>query len=50
MNKTLATFMKLALTATVISALIFIVCYKMLEDESDEYKTYIETHTNDALR
>jgi hypothetical protein len=42
--------MKLALTAIVISALIFIVGYKMLENESDQYKTHIETNLNDALR
>lgn len=50
MNTSLATFMKIALTATVIAALIFAVAYRMLEDESDKYKTHIETHQAEALQ
>lgn len=49
MNKTLATFMKIALTAVVISGLLFYVGYKMLDDESDLYEEYVETEVNDVL-
>jgi competence protein ComGF len=42
--------MKLAITVVVISALLFIVAYKMLDEESDEYKTDIETNLNEAFK
>jgi F0F1-type ATP synthase membrane subunit b/b' len=50
MNTTLTTFMKMAITVVVISALLFIVAYKMLDEESDEYKTHIEENVNEALK
>jgi len=45
MNGTLSTFMKLALTAIVIAALLFIVAYKMIDTEvtgAGGYKGTIE--------
>lgn len=50
MNTTLSTFMRIALTATVIAALVFVVAYKMLENESDKYKNHIEIHETEALK
>lgn len=49
MKETLLSYMGIAFTVIIISALIFIVGYKMLENESDQYKTHIETNINDAI-
>lgn len=50
MNDTLAKFMKVALTTIVISALIFVVAYKMLADQSDKYQKHIEDRKTEALQ
>jgi preprotein translocase subunit SecF len=45
MNNSLATFMKMAVSVIVIAALLFIVGYKMVDDEvtgTNGYKTTIE--------
>lgn len=49
MNITLGTFMKVALTVTVIVALLFMVGYKLVDDESANYKSKIETFQNDSI-
>ena len=41
--------MKIAITVVTITSFIFFTAYKMLDEESDEYETHIETHQNDAL-
>lgn len=42
MNKSLSTFLGLALTAITISALLFFIGYNMLGNETNEYQTDIE--------
>ncbi len=49
MNTSLATFMKIAVTVTVIGALLFVVGYQMLEDETGVYDQKIQDTTNDTL-
>ncbi|EAR66182.1 hypothetical protein B14911_10622 [Bacillus sp. NRRL B-14911] len=49
MNTTIATYMKLALTAVTISGLIFFVAYNLLDKESDKYKEQVESKENEIL-
>ncbi|MFE7064179.1 hypothetical protein ACFVAD_18780 [Sutcliffiella sp. NPDC057660] len=46
MSTSLATFMKIALTVTVIVACLFMVGYKMIDDETDAYKGIVEDQKN----
>ncbi|WP_209124350.1 hypothetical protein [Alkalihalobacillus sp. BA299] len=49
MGTSLATFMKIAVTVIVISAILFSVGYQMIEDESNSYDQEIIDYKNDAL-
>ncbi|MGE8081332.1 hypothetical protein [Peribacillus loiseleuriae] len=50
MNTTLATFMKLALTAVVIAGLLFMTGYSLLEDESDKHIQHIDETIDENLK
>lgn len=43
MNSTISTFLKIAVTVVSISAFLFFVGYNMISGESTEYKTEIES-------
>lgn len=49
MNTTLTTFLKLAVTVTVIGALLFGVGYQLVMDESDHYNLEVDRLKNGAL-
>jgi hypothetical protein len=49
MNTTLTTFLKLAVTVTVIVALLFSVGYQLIMDESEHYNLEIDQLKNEAL-
>jgi hypothetical protein len=49
MGTSLATFMKLAVTVIVISAILFSVGYQMIETESNSYDQEIVDNKNSAL-
>lgn len=49
MNTSLATFLKIAVTVVVISALLFSVGYQMIQNESHSYDQEIVNFKNDAL-
>lgn len=49
MNTSLSTFMKIAVTVIVISALLFSVGYQMVIDESEHYEMEINDLKNDAI-
>ncbi|MFE8703930.1 hypothetical protein ACFYKX_25490 [Cytobacillus sp. FJAT-54145] len=50
MRESLATFMKIASCVIAVSAFIFYVSYKLLEDESDKYITHLEDSETEILR
>ncbi|WP_169793827.1 hypothetical protein [Sutcliffiella cohnii] len=49
MNITISTFMKIAVTVIVISALLFSVGYQMVVDESNHYDSELDRYKNESL-
>ncbi|NLP52204.1 hypothetical protein [Bacillus sp. RO1] len=49
MNTSIATFMKVALTVTVIVACLFVVGYTLVDDESEAYKEIVEVQKNHEI-
>ncbi|MCM3619737.1 hypothetical protein M3936_19385 [Sutcliffiella horikoshii] len=49
MNTSISTFMKVALTVTVIVACLFMVGYKLVDDETDAYKDIVEAQKSHEI-
>lgn len=50
MNMALSTFMKIAITAIVIGALIFGLMIGTLKEESKEYKNHMKDNMNEVIK